>query len=265
MSASKRKGNYFSVCCLWLSQAALLNSTCSPILSIWCCLTSFIVTGCLSPQQSACWHKSTVCPMQVVVDVVEPGKLILYPHILLACIALLGVSYVHLWELLLDLLSKVSCMLACILNVSRLSWRCTSSSGLRVMSNCDSLGVTNNAVMIQLPNPWCTCLSAQTASTTSNVISLSRYRNGMGCLVLAEAKLEFIAQSFVWFCHMHMCHCMLPASFEADTTASAEQCNWHNVADQLAPQPVLRSSHHHSLQWHCLTARAWYALCSGKA
>ena len=45
--------------------------------------------------------------MQVVVDVVEAGKLVLYPQILLACIALLGVSYVHLWELLLDLLSKV--------------------------------------------------------------------------------------------------------------------------------------------------------------
>lgn len=46
--------------------------------------------------------------VQVVVNVVEAGKLVLYPQILLACIALLGVSYVHLWELLLDLLSKVT-------------------------------------------------------------------------------------------------------------------------------------------------------------
>lgn len=55
--------------------------------------------------------------LQVIVDVVEPGKLVLYPHILLACISLLGVSYVHLWELLLNLLSKVShpaCMLSLI-------------------------------------------------------------------------------------------------------------------------------------------------------
>lgn len=37
----------------------------------------------------------------------EPGKLVLYPQILLACTALLGTSYVHLWSLLLQLLSKV--------------------------------------------------------------------------------------------------------------------------------------------------------------
>lgn len=45
--------------------------------------------------------------LQVVVDVMEPGKLVLYPQILLACTALLGMSYVHLWRLLLELLSKV--------------------------------------------------------------------------------------------------------------------------------------------------------------
>ncbi len=37
----------------------------------------------------------------------EPWKLVLYPHTLLACTALLGMSYVHLWRLLLELLSKV--------------------------------------------------------------------------------------------------------------------------------------------------------------
>lgn len=37
----------------------------------------------------------------------EAGKLVLYPQILLACTALLGMSYVHLWSLLLHLLSKV--------------------------------------------------------------------------------------------------------------------------------------------------------------
>lgn len=46
--------------------------------------------------------------LQVVVDVMEPGKLVLYPQILLACTALLGISFVHLWRLLLDLFSKVS-------------------------------------------------------------------------------------------------------------------------------------------------------------
>ena len=45
--------------------------------------------------------------VQVVVEVMEPGKLVLYPHLLLACTALLGMTYVHLWRLLLDLLSKV--------------------------------------------------------------------------------------------------------------------------------------------------------------
>ena len=44
---------------------------------------------------------------QVAVDVMEAGKLVLYPQILLACTALLGMSYVHLWSLLLCLLSKV--------------------------------------------------------------------------------------------------------------------------------------------------------------
>ena len=47
---------------------------------------------------------------QVVVDVMEAGKLVLYPQILLACTALLGMSYVHLWSLLLRLLSKVCCV-----------------------------------------------------------------------------------------------------------------------------------------------------------
>ncbi|KAL3146697.1 hypothetical protein ABBQ32_000921 [Trebouxia sp. C0010 RCD-2024] len=45
--------------------------------------------------------------LQVVVDVMEASKLVLYPQILLACTALLGMSYVHLWSLLLHLLSKV--------------------------------------------------------------------------------------------------------------------------------------------------------------
>ena len=67
------------------------------------------------------------CAGQVVVDVMEPGKLVLYPQILLACIALLGISYVHLWSLLLQLLSKVRCPQlllceACILYLNMLSW-----------------------------------------------------------------------------------------------------------------------------------------------
>lgn len=67
-------------------------------------------------------HNSAVRCVQVIVDVVEPGKLVLYPHILLACIALLGVSYVHLWELLLDLLSKVCLpadMLLCVVRTAQ--------------------------------------------------------------------------------------------------------------------------------------------------
>ncbi|DBA89055.1 TPA: hypothetical protein ACH3X2_000264 [Trebouxia sp. C0005] len=48
-----------------------------------------------------------ILTLQVVVDVMEPGKLVLYPQILLACTALLGMSFVHLWRLLLELLSKV--------------------------------------------------------------------------------------------------------------------------------------------------------------
>ena len=51
--------------------------------------------------------------VQVMVDVMDAGKLVLYPHILLACVALLGMSYVHLWILVLDLLSKVSIPAAC--------------------------------------------------------------------------------------------------------------------------------------------------------
>ena len=40
-------------------------------------------------------------------ECLDEGRLVLYPQILLACFALLGTSYVHLWGLLLDLLSKV--------------------------------------------------------------------------------------------------------------------------------------------------------------
>lgn len=46
--------------------------------------------------------------VQVVVEVMEAGKVVLYPHLLLACTALLGMTYVHLWQRLLDLLSQVS-------------------------------------------------------------------------------------------------------------------------------------------------------------
>ena len=45
--------------------------------------------------------------LQVTVECLDEGRLVLYPQILLACFALLGTSYVHLWGLLLDLLSKV--------------------------------------------------------------------------------------------------------------------------------------------------------------
>ena len=48
----------------------------------------------------------TLC-LQVTVECLDEGRLVLYPQILLACFALLGTSYVHLWGLLLDLLSKV--------------------------------------------------------------------------------------------------------------------------------------------------------------
>ena len=47
------------------------------------------------------------CKMQVVVDVMERGKLLLWPHLLLACVALLPMTWLHLWMLVLDLLSKV--------------------------------------------------------------------------------------------------------------------------------------------------------------
>ena len=48
----------------------------------------------------------TLC-LQVTVESLDEGRLVLYPQILLACFALLGTSHVHLWGLLLDLLSKV--------------------------------------------------------------------------------------------------------------------------------------------------------------
>ena len=43
--------------------------------------------------------------LQVTVECLDEGRLVLYPQILLACFALLGTSYVHLWGLLLDLLA----------------------------------------------------------------------------------------------------------------------------------------------------------------
>ena len=46
--------------------------------------------------------------VQVVVEVMEACKVVLYPHLLLACTALLGMTYVHLWRCLLDLLTQVS-------------------------------------------------------------------------------------------------------------------------------------------------------------
>lgn len=48
-----------------------------------------------------------VLTLQVVVDVMERGKLLLWPHLLLACVALLPMTWLHLWMLVLDLLSKV--------------------------------------------------------------------------------------------------------------------------------------------------------------
>ena len=44
---------------------------------------------------------------QVMVESMDPGKLLLYPQILLACFALLLTSYVHVFALSLELLSKV--------------------------------------------------------------------------------------------------------------------------------------------------------------
>ncbi len=53
-----------------------------------------------------CEVTTSLC-LQVTVECLDEGRLVLYPQILLACFALLGTSYVHLWGLLLDLLSKV--------------------------------------------------------------------------------------------------------------------------------------------------------------
>ena len=56
-----------------------------------------------------CWTLKGIfiSSLQVTVECLDEGRLVLYPQILLACFALLGTSYVHLWGLLLDLLSKV--------------------------------------------------------------------------------------------------------------------------------------------------------------
>jgi hypothetical protein len=50
--------------------------------------------------------------VQVTVEGMPPGRLLLYPHILLACLAALTTTYVQLYALMLDLLSMVmSCVI----------------------------------------------------------------------------------------------------------------------------------------------------------
>lgn len=103
----------------------------------------------------------TIMFLQVVVNVVEAGKLVLYPHILLACIALLGVSYVHLWELLLDLLSKVSpACLSVQPSVSLVVCQCSPSASLPVcLFVCLSLFVCQCIPSASLPVCLSVCLS----------------------------------------------------------------------------------------------------------
>lgn len=45
--------------------------------------------------------------MQVVVECMEPGQLVLFPQIMAACIALLPLNLVQLAALVIELLSKV--------------------------------------------------------------------------------------------------------------------------------------------------------------
>ena len=45
--------------------------------------------------------------MQVVVECMEPGQLVLFPQLFAACIALLPINLVQLSVLVMELLSKV--------------------------------------------------------------------------------------------------------------------------------------------------------------
>ncbi|KAK9829934.1 hypothetical protein WJX72_008722 [[Myrmecia] bisecta] len=48
-----------------------------------------------------------ILTLQVMVESLAPGKLVLYPQLVLTCLTLLGLSYVHLFRLGLDLAAKV--------------------------------------------------------------------------------------------------------------------------------------------------------------
>lgn len=51
--------------------------------------------------------------VQEMVDSMQPGELVVFPRLLLATIALLPLSYVHLFLLALFLLSKVGALFFC--------------------------------------------------------------------------------------------------------------------------------------------------------
>eukprot|EP00891_Asterochloris_glomerata_P001080 jgi/Astpho2/1080/fgenesh1_pg.00017_%23_19_t len=74
-----------------------------------CCALLSCLSKCLASPTLLALDTAVeiVLTLQVTVECLDEGRLVLYPQILLACFALLGTSYVHLWGLLLDLLSKV--------------------------------------------------------------------------------------------------------------------------------------------------------------
>lgn len=47
------------------------------------------------------------CVLQAVVDSMDDGRLLLYPQLLLTCLAMLPTTYTHLYILVVDLLQKV--------------------------------------------------------------------------------------------------------------------------------------------------------------
>ena len=106
--------------------------------------------------------------LQVMVDAMESGKLVLYPHILLACTALLGMSYVQLWRLLLELFSKVSASICLV--TSRhgkvvhppfvLIWVKSSP-----YSGCEPLKLTACNVLVQSKMLFCANYCTHSAAT----------------------------------------------------------------------------------------------------
>ena len=70
-----------------------------------------------------------------MVDGMEPGRLVLFPQLLLATVAVLPVPYVHVFVLVMDLFSKVGWPSGTAWLSVKTSYSCKSSSGC--LSLCD--------------------------------------------------------------------------------------------------------------------------------